>query len=630
MAQIEDLVERFLKAPGNVYYLEHEFVTTELRIEFDKFSKQEKIFFGKGEGYIYDDSKSKLVAEQFEEGDFIFLRVKEQMYFLTVERIIDVEDEEGELDPDKLLEILESLTTSLETKIYRKNIFFGNISEVQNPIDKSRNIELIKVLLEGALQKKIKPETTFFKKQKVENPFFYHFTSIDNFYEICKTKGITAKNETSNQKEDYSNQSIQKVRSEMEVTRNPSTKVHDYVPFYFTKQSPMFFERVMNKVIDQKDTIFLAVNFEKLKENDVYYTDIAANSEKEPKPNFYFTLDNLEKLNWEKINCELTAVYGKNISKDEKKLIKRQRMAEVLVYNFVPFDWIEKIIVFDEETRLKVEEYISNSEFRPKVECDRSYFITKERRGINPNYHGYLNSSPNYLQESLITGPRELLNKYHYYINKIVSSHSNSVPKNARFKDIGELVESIDRDFSVLPELEGIEGLKTSNSTHSKTVSEHTKDVVKNVRDSSAFARYSEKEKNVLCLSAYLHDIGKGPKNKWYNGVQREWPDHPAEALPMVERILSNEVENIEPWEVERIVLLVAYHNLLGDIVKGADELFKYNGRSIDELRKLNLFCWDDLDYLKTLSEADIEAINHEWLKRFTTYVDDIKEKSNK
>lgn len=203
------------------------------------------------------------------------------------------------------------------------------------------------------------------------------------------------------------------------------------------------------------------------------------------------------------------------------------------------------------------------------------------------------------------------MNKYHYYINKIVSSHSNSVPKNARFKDIGELVESIDRNFSVLPELEGIEGLRTSNSTHSKTVGEHTKDVVKNVRNSSAFAICPEKEKDILCLSAYLHDIGKGPINKWYNGEQRVWPDHPAEALPMVERILSNEVENIEPWEVERIVLLVAYHNLLGDIVKGADDYFKYNGRSIDELRKLKLF-WDDLDSLKTLSEADIQAINHE------------------
>lgn len=229
----------------------------------------------------------------------------------------------------------------------------------------------------------------------------------------------------------------------------------------------------------------------------------------------------------------------------------------------------------------------------------------------------------------MVTGPRELLNKCSYYINKIVSSHSTSAPKNARFKDVGELVKSIDKDFSVLPELEGIEGLRTSNSTHSKTVGEHTKDVVENVRNSSTFANCPEKDKDILCLSAYLYDIGKGPINKWYNGVQREWPDHPAEALPMVERILSNEVENIDPGEVERVVLLVAYHDLFGDIVKGADRLFKYNGRSIDELRKLKL-TWKDLDSLKTLSEADIEAINHEWLKKFTTYVDDIREKSNK
>jgi len=610
-------VERILNASGKTYYLENDYLNTELVI------KPNELLFRKVEGkYIYEDSKSKLVGEQFEAGDYIFLRVKEQLYLLQVSKENDQTD-----SFESMVNDLEKSLYSLKTEIIAKNLFFENVPAIQNPIDKSRNIELIQRLLEMVFQKELKSETTFFKHQKLENPFFYHFTSIDNFYEICKTKGITAKNETTNQKEDYSNKSIQEVRSEMEVTRNPSTKVHDYVPFYFTKQSPMFYERVMNKVIDQKDTIFLAVNFEKLKENDVYYTDIAANSYK-PMPNFYFTLDNLEKLKWEKINCELPEVYGKNISEDERKLIKRQRMAEVLVYNFVPFDWIEKIIVFDEETRLKVEEYISNSDFRPKVECDRSYFITKEGRGINPNYHGYLNSSPNYLQESLITGPRELLNKCSYYINKIVSSHSTSAPKNARFKDVGELVKSIDKDFSVLPELEGIEGLRTSNSTHSKTVSEHTKDVVKNVRNSSAFARCSEKKKNVLCLSAYLHDIGKGPKNKWYNGVQREWPDHPAEALPMVERILSNEIANIDPGEVERVVLLVAYHDLLGDIVKGADELFKYNGRSIDELRRLKLKYYD-FDTLKILSEADIKAINHEWSKRFTTYVDDIQEKSD-
>ena len=104
------------------------------------------------------------------------------------------------------------------------------------------------------------------------------------------------------------------------------------------------------------------------------------------------------------------------------------------------------------------------------------------------------------------------------------------------------------------------------------------------------------------------------------------WPDHPAEALPMVERILSDEIENIEPWEVKRIVLLVAYHDLLGDIVKGADKLFKYNGRSIDELRKMKL-SRDEFNDLKIISEADIKAINHEWFEKFKKYVDDINEK---
>ena len=97
----------------------------------------------------------------------------------------------------------------------------------------------------------------------------------------------------------------------------------------------------------------------------------------------------------------------------------------------------------------------------------------------------------------------------------------------------------------------------------------------------------------------------------------------------MVERILSDEIENIDTWEVKRIVLLVAYHDLLGEIAKGGDKYFNYNGRSIDELRKLKL-SKDEFKDLKILSEADIEAINHEWLENFKKYVDDIEEKSKK
>ena len=491
MGQLENIKRELLEKSNNVFYLDSKFLKM--------YSiQQDEVSFGQGKnGYIYDDSKTRLAEEKFLEGDFIFFRDKEQLYLLKIERKVD-------------------FLWSFETKIIERNLFIKNIEKVHNPIDKARDRELIEVLSEGLYKKSLKAETTFFKNQKSRNPFFYHFTSIENFYEIIKTGGISAKNKT-NVIEDYSNKVIQENRDNIVVTENPRTEVHDYVPFYFTKQSSMFYERVYNKVIDQKDTIFFAVSFEKLKENDVYYTDIAANSEKEPKPNFYFTLDNIEKLKWENINSELLKAYSQNVPKKKNDLIKRQRMAEVLVYDFVPLDWVEKIIVFNEVEKSKVEDYISNRNLRLKVECDKTFFITKMNRGIDFNYHGYLDSSPSYLQESLVTGPRELLNKCSYYINKIVSSHSTSAPKNARFKDVGELVESIDKDFSVLPELEGIEGLESSSDYHAQTVSEHTKAVVENIRKSPEYAECPEKSKNAICLAAYLHDIGKGPKNKWYN-----------------------------------------------------------------------------------------------------------------
>lgn len=618
-SELEEIKKSLLANSNSIFYLDSDFIKVTYIIEQDKVS-----FWESENGNIYNDSKSKIKIddEQFLEGDYIFLRVKEQLYLLRTERI-------------------NSFLVSFRAKIIAKNFFNENIGEVHNLLDRSRDKELIETLLKGLYKKSLKPETTFFKNQKLENPFFYHFTSIDNFREIIKKGGLTAKNKTTNQKEDYSNDVIQENRDIMIVTENPSTEVHDYVPFYFTKQSSMFYERVYNKVIDQKDTIFLAVSFEKLREGNVYFTDIAANTRSEPKANFYFTLDKLEELKWEKINSELRGAYDKNMPSKKKKLIKRQRMAEVLVYDFVPLDWVEKIIVFDEEAKSKVKEYISNSNFRPKVESVRSFFITKERPGINYNYHGYLNSSPDYLKESLVTGPRELLNKCSYYINKIVYAHSISSPKNAQFKDVGELVENIDKSFSVLPELEGIEDLKSANNFHVQTVSEHTKEVVKNVRNSPKYVECSEKSKNAICLAVYLHDIGKGPKNKWYDKIQRDWPDHPAEALPMVERILSNEIECIGKEEIKLIVLLVAYHDILGDIIKGRDKT-NYNGRSLNELRKLKL-ADGEFTLLKLLNEADIKAIDDSymankmkeksqiyslgWLRQFKEFIDDIEEK---
>ena len=602
-----------------VYYMDYDFFVYEPGF----IESENRVRFTSGVVSMYDNSVEKAYMSSFAKNDLIFLRRKKYIW---------------------LLEVLTVGMLVMEARVITSNILNEDIASKHTDPEISRDKDLMDKLFESVTTLKLKPKTPFFETQKRSNPYFYHFTSIENFDEILKIGKLTSKNKTANQIKDIANNEIQNRRRKMEVNVNSGTTVHDYVPFYFTKQSSMFFERVLSKVIDQKDTIFLAVNFEKLRNANVYFTDSSANTE--DGPNFYYKLESLEKLNWEKINCELKKSYDKDISEDQKSLIRRQRMAEVLVYNFVPLEWIEKIIVFNQKMKeycekeiriirpdLKIEVIVDNITRKSKNGYEyhnKEFYYTKNIEGVNFSYFRFSNEKKGSLsQKSYITGPKELLKLYCQTINTIIKNRKNSIGKKYKFKNINQLVEKIDKDFSVLPELEGIEGLQSSNYCHVQTVSEHTKEVVENVRNSAEFVICPEKEKDILCLSAYLHDIGKGPKNKWYNGEQRVWPDHPAEALPMVERILSDEIENIDTWEVKRIVLLVAYHDLLGEIAKGGDKYFNYNGRSIDELRKLKL-SKDEFKDLKILSEADIEAINHEWLENFKKYVDDIEEKSKK
>ena len=69
----------------------------------------------------------------------------------------------------------------------------------------------------------------------------------------------------------------------------------------------------------------------------------------------------------------------------------------------------------------------------------------------------------------------------------------------------------------------------------------------------------------------------------------------------MLGRIFSEDFEEIEYRDYRDICLLVAYHDLLGDII-GKE-------RSKEELEQLEL-CDNMLYMLATLSEADICALN--------------------
>lgn len=418
--------------------------------------------------------------------------------------------------------------------------------------------------------------------------FFYHFTHIDNLDSIIE-KGLLSTNlkrEYEVGHFDVANASIQHRRSEMQVDVGPGGTVHDYVPFYFSSTSMMLLGLINNKIIDQREIIFLAVSIEKLLESDVIFTDASANTV--IPPNFYDDPEELRRLDWNLID---NPRWKKGTSEE-----LHARMAEVLIYNKVPIDWIDAIVVFDAEIEAKV----------------KSSFYKNKLKAL-PIFHKWFNNRFFYFtkfmfegrkEESLVTGPKELLERYTQLVENIIDEQACEGYGKAKFDDIEDALKQIEENFCVLPELQGIYDLETDNSVHQQTVSEHTLSVVRNVEKNKYYQVLGQENQQIVRLAAYLHDIGKGPKSKWSNGIQKAYEDHPRDAIQMLYRILTRDFCEISEEEVKKICLLVVYHDLFGDILK--------KGRRVSELNALRLNN-TELTMLAAISKADVESISQEW-----------------
>jgi len=174
-----------------------------------------------------------------------------------------------------------------------------------------------------------------------------------------------------------------------------------------------------------------------------------------------------------------------------------------------------------------------------------------------------------------------------------------------RFKNISDALKVLKDDFCAIPELAGIYELKTDNRIHDNNVSDHTKQVVSNlIPKNKYFDNLTDGDKEIILLSAYLHDIGKGPKSKWKNGIQYVYPDHPADGLSMLGRIMIEDFEELSNDQIKKICLLVGYHDLIGDILE--------KDRSTEELINLEINS-NELNMLVALTIADVTAINFMW-----------------
>lgn len=431
--------------------------------------------------------------------------------------------------------------------------------------------------------------------------YFFHFTHVSNLESICKN-GILSTNrkrELGIIHKDVANPNIQERRSNMDITCEPFGKVHDYVPFYWCTINPMLLALVNSKNIDQQEVVFLAIPINKILEPNVIFSDASANTIN--PPNFFKDPSDLDKLDWIAINL----TKWKSQDDDER----HRRMAEVLIYQEVPFSDVEYIITWNQSYSKAIKNNINKLCSNPPQIIEppfqsRYFYFTQYPIGKPRN--------------SLVTGPYWLKREFDDTISNIKETRkANS--KSYRFKNISDLIQNIDSNFKVLPELKGIFELETSNYMHNENVSDHTMTVVKNVISSEYYKSISKKNQDILKLSAYLHDIGKGPKSRWNKEIQPVYPDHPVDALPMLERILSFEIEQLKKDDIRKVCMLVAYHDLIGEII----------GKNRDEQQLHNIIkSRMEFEMLSCLSYADVLAIDgFDWAIKYNQGIGSIRKK---
>jgi hypothetical protein len=203
-----------------------------------------------------------------------------------------------------------------------------------------------------------------------------------------------------------------------------------------------------------------------------------------------------------------------------------------------------------------------------------------------------------------ISGPSLIYQSYQSTIQRLATELNHAA--NPRFATLSDLRDGLHRDMRCLPETAELVGLQTDNLAHFEDVGAHTLRVVQETLRSPEYQELAPHDQMLLEISAFLHDIGKGPKARWtaFNGKQQLDPDHPIKALPMLHRILVEEVAGVDYADAVLLSKLVVYHDIVGGIL--------FSGRRLEEL--LGIFeDRREFQMLMGLGRADSVAINPAW-----------------
>lgn len=423
--------------------------------------------------------------------------------------------------------------------------------------------------------------------ENLRNRFVYHSTHFANLASVIQNGflSVNAQKQRSVTHHTIAADSIQARRATMPVTCGPGGVVHDYVPLYFTKLSPMLLKQVMAKNVDQMLILHFAFPIELLEREDVVFTSSAANSSS--LPIFYEDPADLKNLNWPAI--ELRSWRSKLGTVD----VKAERMAEALVHSSLGLADVAFVVVWNDHLKKQVESAFTEAQLPPPAikfdSPDEQHYFTHFAKELPTDM----------LNHSIAPGPEWTKFRFKRALRTITEA---DVVESRPHENIQSLLQKLDTSLETLEETAELIGLESWNDVHKEDVGTHTQIVVANLRNSEQFRGFSPQQKAITLLAAYLHDIGKGPKSRWVDceGKQKKDDHHPIRSLEMLPRILQEEISPLLPMEVRQLCLLVCYHDIVGDIL--------YNDRDENQLVEI-VETLEELDMLIALGRADVTAI---------------------
>lgn len=206
------------------------------------------------------------------------------------------------------------------------------------------------------------------------NRSLYHFTHYENLFSILK-HGILSKNEASRigiKHQDIAYKNIQDRRSMMPISCGCNGVIHDYVPLYFCKRSPMLHAVIQNKIADEQLIVYLEFSINILDQHRSVFTDASANTSYSPK--FYDDTSELVNLDWDAID---TWKWGSRHN-TEPIPVRQKKQAEALIYKKLPLDSLKQVVVFNETAKRFVEDLFKKFRFAvPQVVVGKKdyYFL---------------------------------------------------------------------------------------------------------------------------------------------------------------------------------------------------------------------------------------------------------------